>query len=242
MRKPILLLLLVLALLLAGCVTLTPEPTQPSPTAVALATTAPSPTALPSPTPTATQTIAEAFTPTPTAAQAVARPSTATPTATATSTVRTALAAATATPTPLRSTATPTRTSTPQRPTATPTPAWPRTLIIREADIEAAAAGNAVPGLQVQGLDVTLSSSGMTLTFASLRYGFVALRNVTVQGYFTVTNGDVTFVAERIQPRNLATAVIPGMINQALDGYLADWHVESLRSEPGRLVVQVRPR
>lgn len=114
--------------------------------------------------------------------------------------------------------------------------------MICEADIEAAAAGNAVPGLQVQGLDVTLAGGGMTLTFASLRYGFVSLRNVTVQGYFTVVNGDVTFVAERIQPRNLATSILPGAINQALDSYLAGWYVESLRVEPGRLVAQVRPR
>ncbi|MCS6845604.1 MAG: hypothetical protein NZ528_15000 [Caldilineales bacterium] len=239
-----LLLLLVLALPLAGCVALTPEPTQP--TAVAAA---PSPTPLPTVAPSPESSPAGSPTPappTPTEAPSTPTPSptlareTATPTVTATA--RAPLAVATPTAPPPQPTATPTRRTTPPRPTATPTPAWPQTLILREADIEAAAARNAVPGLQVQGLDVTLGSGGMVLTFASLRYGFVSLRNVTVQGSFAVANGDVNFVAERIQPRNPATSIIPGAINQALDNYLAAWYVESLRVEPGRLVAQVRPR
>jgi hypothetical protein len=114
--------------------------------------------------------------------------------------------------------------------------------VITETDIEDAATGTAVPGLQVEGLDVRLDSGIMTVAFSSLRYGFISQRNVTIQGHFTVANGDVKFVADRIQPRNLATSTIPGFVNQALDRYLAGWYVEALRVEPGRLVASVRPR
>lgn len=128
------------------------------------------------------------------------------------------------------------------RPTATPTPGWPKDLVITEADIEAGASGDAMPGLQVQGLDVQFGNDSMVIAFDSLRYSFVSLRNVTVQGHFEVANGDVTFVADRIQPRNLATTAIPGFVNQALDQNLAGWYVESLSIEPGALVAKVRPR
>lgn len=150
-------------------------------------------------------------------------------------------ASATATATKTLPTPTPTlrRAQPAARPTATP--AWPQALVITEADIEAGASGNTVPGLQVEGLDVQLGDGTMTVSFSRLRYGIVSLRNVTIQGHFTVANGDVTFVADRIQPRNLATSTIPGFVNQSLDQYLAGWYVEELQIEPGQLVASVRP-
>ncbi len=216
------------ALAMAGPTT-APAVTQTSP---ALSTAAPAtPTALP-PTPTDTATTV------PSTSTATAKP----PTATATPLVATATV--TRAPAKALPSATPTtrRTRPAARPTATPTPAWPKELVITEKDIEAAAAGDAVPGLQVQGLDVQLGNNTMTISFDSLRYGFVSLRNVTVQGHFEVVNGDVNFVADRIQPRNLATATIPGFVNQALDQSLAGWYVESLSIRPGALVAKVRPR
>jgi hypothetical protein len=153
------------------------------------------------------------------------------------------------TPTPLRPSATPTTRavrSTPTalraaaRPAATPTPQWPKTLVITADDIEQGA--SSVPGLQVSGLDVTFGNNTMAMRFDSLRYSFVSMRNVTVEGRFVVNNCDVDFVADRITPRNLATGAIPGFINQSLDQQLGAWCVESLAVQPGQLVATVRPR
>ena len=134
----------------------------------------------------------------------------------------------------------PTATRAPARPTATPTPEWPKTLVITAEDIEEGA--SSVPGLQISGLDVTFGNNTMTMTFDSLRYSFVSMRNVTVQGHFVVNNCDVDFVADSITPRNLATGAIPGFINQSLDQQLGAWCVESLAVQPGQLVATVRPR
>lgn len=217
-------------------------PAQPTATAVALA-----PTATPNP-PTATP-VPPTATPIPPTATATAippSPTAALPSSTATSAPPTATRAAT--PTATRPAPRPTATATPTakplaaRPLPTATPAWPQELVITEAEIERQAAANAVPGLEVQGLDVEFGNGAMTVAFDSLRYGFLSLRDVVVEGRFTVNNGQVTFVADRIQPRNLATAAIPNFVNQALSGQLGQWYVESLRIEPDQMVVQVRPR
>lgn len=129
----------------------------------------------------------------------------------------------------------------PTRLVATAT-AKPRELIITEAEIEAAAANNTVPGLEVEGMNVRLGDESMTVTFDRLRYRFLSLRNVSVKGHFEVKNGDVDFVADQIQPRNLATAAIPSVTNQAVDQFLGQWYVKSLRIEPGQLVAQVQPK
>lgn len=141
---------------------------------------------------------------------------------------------------PTATRAAPTATRAPARPAATPTPEWPKTLVITADDIEEGA--SSVPGLQITGLDVTFGNNSMTMTFDSLRYSFVSMRDVTVVGHFVVNNGDVDFVADSITPRNLATSAIPGFINQSLDQQLGEWYVESLTMEPGQLVATVRPR
>lgn len=134
----------------------------------------------------------------------------------------------------------PTATRAPARPTATPTPEWPKTLVITAQDIEEGA--SSVPGLQITGLDVTFGNNSMTMSFDSLRYSFVSMRNVTVVGRFVVNNCDVDFVADSISPRNLATGAIPGFINQSLDQQLGAWCVEGLAVQPEQLVATVRPR
>lgn len=125
------------------------------------------------------------------------------------------------------------------RPTATPQ--WPAEVVITDEQIEEMAQANAVEGLTVTGLDVQFGDDTMVMTFGSLRYGIVSLKNVTLQGHFVVNNGQVNFVADRIQPRSFATSAIPTFINQALGQALSDWYVESLRIEPGQMVLTARP-
>jgi hypothetical protein len=112
--------------------------------------------------------------------------------------------------------------------------------VITADDLEKGA--TSVPGLQVTGLDVQFGDDAMTMSFDSLRYSFVSMRDVTIDGHFVVNNCDVDFVADRITPRNLATGAIPGFINQSLDQQLGAWCVESLTVQPGQLVATVRPR
>jgi hypothetical protein len=152
-------------------------------------------------------------------------------------------ARATVAPVPTRAPARPTATRvkpTPTRVKPTPTPEWPKALIITEQQLEQQA--GSVPGLQVTGLNVSFANDSMTLSADSLRYSIVSIRNLTVQGHFTASNCDVTFVADRIQPRNLATSAIPNLVNQTLDQQLGQWCVESIAIAPGQLVTTVRPR
>ncbi len=195
-----------------AAITSTAEITPARAPAVAVAPTAP-------PTPTATQVAPTPTRRAPTPTRVAPTPTRAAPTATR---------------------AAPTATRAPARPTATPTPEWPKTLVITADDIEQGA--TSVPGLQVTGLDVQFGSNTMTMSFDSLRYSFVSLRDVTIEGHFEVNNGDVNFVADRISPRNLATSAIPGFINQSLDQQLGQWYVESLSIQPGQLAATVRPR
>ena len=144
-----------------------------------------------------------------------------------------------------RSTVAPTPTRLPARPTPTrvkptATPEWPKTLTITEQQLEQQA--SSVPGLQVTGLDVTFDNNSMTLSAATLRYSIVSIKNLTVQGHFTASNCDVTFVADSIQPRNLATRSIPNVVNQSLDQQLGQWCVETISIAPGELVATVMPR
>lgn len=156
-----------------------------------------------------------------------------------------------ATPTRARA-ATPTRTATPtrratraatSRPSPTPTPQWPAKIVITEEQIQDLAGSNAVDGLTIQGLEVELQEDGtMVLSFDSLRYGFISLRQTTVRGQLVESDGRVSFVVTDIQPRNLATGAIPGFINQAMGQAFNTWYVEDLQTEAGQLELLVRPR
>ncbi|MBE2235989.1 MAG: hypothetical protein IAE85_21035 [Anaerolinea sp.] len=232
-------------------------PTEVAPTAPAPAETAPAETAPAAPaaavaagqvlTPTVVVTTGQVLTPTVVVtaerASAVVVAPAATrvaPTATRVAPTATRVAPTATRVAPTATRVAPAATRAPARPAATPTPEWPKTLAITANDIEQGA--SSVPGLQVTGLDVQFANDSMTLSFDSLRYSFVSLRNVTVQGHFTVNNCDVEFVADSISPRNLATSAIPGFVNQSLDQQLGAWCVESLAIQPGQLVVSVRPR
>ncbi len=221
------------------------QPANPAPAATAIAQ-APEVVAEPTvaPTEAATATAAPTDTPT-TAPTATSVPPTDTPTAapTATSVPPTATAVrAAATNTPTR--VPPTATSLPTRAAvaATPTPEWPQTITITEAEIEELAASGDVPGLVITGLDVTFGNDTMTVFFESLKYGFISMRNVTVEGHFDVSNGAATFVADSINPRNLATTQIPSFVNQALGQQFTQWYVEDITITPGELSASVSPR
>ncbi|MCB0199291.1 MAG: hypothetical protein H6649_05535 [Caldilineae bacterium] len=251
-------LLLVLALLLSACTSMplpplfyiysgASQPAQPANPAPAATVVAQAPEAVVEPTvaPTEEPTAVPAPTDTPTEAPTATAVPTETPTEAPTATA----VPPTATPTQAAATSTPTRvpptaTSVPTRAAAvaTATPEWPKTIVITEAEIEEMAASGGVPGLTITGLDVTFGNDTMTVFFESLKYGFISMRNVTVEGHFDVTNGVATFVADSISPRNLATTQIPGFVNQALGQQFSQWYVEDITITPGQLSASVSPR
>lgn len=130
-------------------------------------------------------------------------------------------------------------------PTATPAPATTpssgaRTVVIRATDIENGTA--AVPGLTVVGLKVTMTAGVLTLRASSLSYTVLKLDNITISGHFTLADGIATFTADEINPRNLATMLLPTVINETLQQQLSQWYVERLTVEAGQLTATVRPR
>jgi hypothetical protein len=183
----------------------------------------------------------------PTQAMAAAPTSTATEVPTVEpSPTATRRALSTATPTRLRATATPTVRSTRVllAPTATPTatPQWPAEIVLTEQQIEQMAGDIGLQGLTISGLDASFENDLMVVRADSLRYGFISIRDLVIKARPVAEDGLVTFQVESISPNNLATAAIPGLINQSLGQAFADWYVESVRVEPGQLVVTVRPR
>lgn len=214
------------------------QPANPTPAAQAVAQ-APvaEPTVAPTEEPTAVPTVAPTEEPTATSAP------TDTPTLEPTATSVPPIATATRVP-PTATRVPPTATPRPARAaaTATPAPEWPQTITITEAEVEELAASGDVPGLTITGLDVTFGDDTMTVFFSSLKYGFISMRNVTVEGHFDVSNGVATFVADSIDPRNLATTQIPGFVNQALGTQFSQWYVEDITITPGELSASVRPQ
>jgi len=152
----------------------------------------------------------------------------------------------TATPTRLPATATPTARSTRVlvAPTATPTatPQWPAEIVLTEQQIEQMAGDIGLQGLTITGLGVSFENDLMVVSADNLRYSFINIRDLVIQARPVAENGTVTFQVQSISPNNLATAAIPGLINQTLGQAFSDWYVESVRVEPGQLVVTVRPK
>lgn len=172
----------------------------------------------------------------------------------ATSTTRptrtpTATAVAGLTPTALRvRTATPTATAIRRlssvatvepSPTA---PTWPIEISISDGELTEMADTANVQGLTLDGFEAQVLDGTLVMQFDRLRYGFVSVREARIEGHLEVQDGQVSFVADRIQPRNLVTSAIPAFINQSLAQATGEWYVEDARLEPGQLVLVVRPR
>lgn len=127
------------------------------------------------------------------------------------------------------------------QPTSAATPHPLAEVVITEADIEERARSASVQGATVEGLDVEFLPGRMRLRVARLGYGFLDLQDVLVEGALRAADGWPVFEATRIEPNNLATRVIPPLINQYLGWAASGWYVEDLRLEPGRLVLLARP-
>lgn len=127
-------------------------------------------------------------------------------------------------------------------PTAVVTPSSLTEVVITEADIEEGARSTSVEGAAIDGLEVEFGQDRMTLRVRQLSYGVLSFNDLLVEGSLSAVDGVPVFDATRIEPANLATRLIPPLINQFLGSLANDWYVEGVRVEPGQLVLLTRPK
>ncbi len=127
-------------------------------------------------------------------------------------------------------------------PTAAVTPSSLTEVVITAADSEAGARSIPLEGATIDGLVVDFGQDRMTLRVAQLSYGVLSFNDLLVEGTLSAVDGVPIFDATRIEPANLATGLIPPLINQFLGSLANDWYVEDVRVEPGQLVLLTRPR
>jgi hypothetical protein len=135
----------------------------------------------------------------------------------------------------------PSPTPTRPKPTATPTPD-PHRVVITEQDVERSVAAGAAAqgGAQVQGLAVRFADGKMRLSADQLTYGMLSVSDLVLIGRLVAQNGQLQMQVESVQPGGLIGAVIPGVVNQALKQYTAQWYVEDVDTLDGRLELRIR--
>jgi hypothetical protein len=133
-----------------------------------------------------------------------------------------------------------TPTNTPQ-PTATPTPD-PHRVVISEEDIKRSVASGAAAqgGLQVEGLDVRFADGKMRLSANRLSYSMLTVNDLVMIGQLVAKDGKLQMEVESVQPGGIVGALLPGMVNQTLAQYTAQWYVEDVRTLDGRLELRIR--
>ena len=127
-------------------------------------------------------------------------------------------------------------------PTSAVIPSSLTEIVITAADIEEGARSMPLEGATIEGLEVEFAQDLMTLRVAQLSYGVLSFNDLLVEGTLSAVDGVPIFDATRIEPANLATGLIPPLINQFLGSLANDWYVEGVRVEPGQLVLLTRPK
>jgi hypothetical protein len=80
----------------------------------------------------------------------------------------------------------------------------------------------------------------MRITADKLAYGPAQVQNLDLVGRLVAQNGQLQLETESVSPRNLVTALLPTLANQALAQFTAQWYVEEVRTLEGRLEVRIR--
>jgi len=115
-------------------------------------------------------------------------------------------------------------------------------VVITEEDVRRSVASGAAAqgGAQVEGLGVRFTDGKMRLTAQRLGYGPINVRDLVLVGQLVARDGQVQMDVESVQPGGLVGAVIPGMVNQALQRYASQWYVEDVRTLEGLLELRIR--
>lgn len=163
------------------------------------------------------------------------------------------LPTATSVSSPLPATATPTPQPLPTVTQATPTPltaATPppaaadqsRQFIVTEQDLEAAVnSDEAQQQAQTENFKAKFSGGKVILTADGVRFGLLSLGPLKVVGALSARDGVAHFNTESVEPNNLLTAAVPGLLERVLTASTAGAYVEDVQVEEGRIVYTVRP-
>lgn len=148
---------------------------------------------------------------------------------------------------PATPTVVPTATALPP-PTATPptSPLPPAdeavNLTLREQDVEALVAQPEVEQqFTIENLDVTFDGGVIELTADRLVYGPLSVNNLALAGTVTAADGQPRLDVTHIEPNNLITAAIPGVLSRLLASRTAGYYVEEIQIDDGTMTIRVKP-
>lgn len=116
------------------------------------------------------------------------------------------------------------------------------TLTVREADVEALVTQPAVAQqFTVDNLDVTFDDGAIELLADRLVYGPVTVNNLALSGTVTAVDGRPRLEVTHLEPNNLITAALPGLLSRLLESRTAGYTVEDIQIDDGSMTIRVRP-
>lgn len=116
------------------------------------------------------------------------------------------------------------------------------TLTLDEDDVEALVTQPEVAQqFSVENLDVTFDDGIIELTADRLVYSPLTINNLALTGTVTAEDGRPRLDVTRIQPNNLVTAAIPGVLTRLLEARTAGYYVEDIVIDDGTMTIRVKP-
>lgn len=115
-------------------------------------------------------------------------------------------------------------------------------FVVTEEDLEAAVNSDEVQRqAQTENFNAEFTGGKVILTVDSVRFGLLSLGPLKVVGTLTATDGVVHFNTESVEPNNLLTAAVPGLLERVMTASTASYYVEDVQVEEGQIVYTVRP-
>lgn len=116
------------------------------------------------------------------------------------------------------------------------------TLTVREDDIEALVTQpTTAQQFSVENLEATFDDGSIELKADRVAYGLLSVNNLTLEGTVTAVDGRPRLEVTRIQPNNLVTAAIPGILTRLLESQTDGYYVEDIQIDDGIMTIRVRP-
>ena len=127
-------------------------------------------------------------------------------------------------------------------PTATATAVDTHTVVITDGEVTQAIANGAGAnsGVDLQNLAIHFTGGKTQISADSVTYGFLSVQHLMVVGQLVAVDGALQLNTESVSPQSLVTAMVPGLINQALTQYSSRWYIDDVQTDEGRIVLHVR--
>ncbi len=100
-----------------------------------------------------------------------------------------------------------------------------------------------IPGVKYDNAAIAFREDGrIEFRADAVEYGLIRVTNLVVVGRIEAVDCTASFTMEEVEPRSLVTALIPGLVNQALRQYLADYCVLEVNVGAGYVGVILKKR